>query len=173
MGQIFSLDPAVISTMASAIDDLILYLGKECKVVYPPKIIACVNCLVDPIGKKSKNIYLSGGPVPFPQGSICPVCDGAGGTLASETFDIVQVILHWQPREFGGVKLDNVRLAKGVIKIKGYLSDLPKFQRCSYMIPHINIDAFLHYRFRLSSEPVSNGNIVQARYFSALFDRIQ
>lgn len=172
MGKIFTLDATTIQIMADAIDDMIFYLGKDCKLVYPPKITPCVNCVQDPIGTKSKNIYLHGGPYPFPQGSICPLCDGEGGTRAEEISEIVRFIIHWNPKTYQNIRLDNVRLAAGVLKIKGYLSDFPKLRACSYMIPHIDIAAYQNYRFRLSSEPVSGGNIVQGRYFTALLDRV-
>ena len=36
----------------------------------------CVNCLYDPIGQKSSNRSQHGAPVPFPFGTICPLCKG-------------------------------------------------------------------------------------------------
>ena len=38
----------------------------------------CANCVFDPIGRKSANRFLDGGPIPFPFGGICPLCNGAG-----------------------------------------------------------------------------------------------
>ena len=39
---------------------------------------SCSNCTYDPIGKKSSNRYQDGGPVPFPFGGVCPVCNSVG-----------------------------------------------------------------------------------------------
>jgi hypothetical protein len=68
-------------------------------------------------------------------------------------------------------KLDNVRLNNGVISIKGHIADMPKISRMSYFVPHIEIADYANYRFRLSSEPISQGNIVQGKFFTALLDR--
>lgn len=173
MGQIFTLEQAVVDTTEKALNDLILYLGKDCKVVYPPKITPCSNCVRDTIGNKSKNIYLHGGPLPFPNNTICPVCGGSGSTSAEETSEIVHLIVTWNPKKYMNIKLDNIRLNDGVIQIKGKIADMPKIQRMSYLIPHIAIDAYGHYRFRLSGEPISPGNIVQGKFFTALLDRIK
>jgi hypothetical protein len=172
MGQIFTLQPSVIQTMEFALNDLILYLGKDCRVYYPPKITPCNNCVRDTIGNKSRNIYLHGGPMPFQMNTLCPVCGGAGSTTAEETFEVIHVIVHWNTKKYMNIKLDNVRLAQGVIKIKGHIVDLPKIQAMSYFVPHTDIDAYGHYKFRLAAEPVSQGNIVQGKFFTALMDRI-
>jgi len=172
MGQIFSLDPKVTQTMEFALNDLILYLGKDCKIFYPPKITLCTNCVRDTIGNKSKNIYLHGGPMPFPQNTICPMCGGTGSSKEDAVFEIIHVIVHWNTKKYMNVKLDNVRLAQGTIKIKGHIADLPKIQRMDYFVPHVDIDAYGHYKFRLAAEPISQGNIVQGKFFTALLDRI-
>lgn len=173
MGQIFDLESTgAVPIMRMAISDLILYLGKNCKVVYPPKMVQCNNCVRDPIGNKSKNIYLHGGPIAFPMGSICPVCEGAGATRAEEVSEIIRVIVHWNPKKYQNVKLDNTRLADGVVSIKGHIADLPKIKTMDYFIPHIEIDAYANFKFRLSSEPISKGNIVQGEFFTALLERV-
>lgn len=172
MGQIFTLEDDVVQIMEFALNDLVLYLGKNCKVVYPPKMTPCANCVFDPIGNKSKNVYLHGGPMPFPFGSICPLCEGVGGLAGEEVSEVIRVIVHWNPKKYMNVKLDNVRLNNGVISIKGHIADMPKISRMSYFIPHIEIDGYANYRFRLVSEPISQGNIVQGRFFTALLERV-
>jgi hypothetical protein len=173
MGVIFTLDPNIVATMNSAISDLLLYLGKDCRIAYAPKIIPCANCLRDPIGNKSKNIYLHGGPVPFPQGSICPICDGAGGTSAAEVTEILHLIVNWNPKVWNNTKVDNLRLSGDVLHIKGHIVDMPKIKRMDYLVPHIQIEAYSRMKFRLASDVISPGNIVQGQYFSCLLSRVQ
>lgn len=172
MGQVFTLEEDVIQIMEFAINDLILYLGKNCKIVYPPRMVSCENCEFDPIGNKSKNIYTHGGPISFPFGSICPVCEGAGRLAAEEVSEVVRVIVHWNPKKYMNTKVDNLRLKNGVISIKGHIIDMPKISMMEYFIPHIEIAGYGDYRFRLSSEPISQGNIVQGKFFTALLDRV-
>lgn len=170
MGQIFTLDAGTIQIMEYAINDIILYLGKQCKIVYPPKTVPCGNCLRDASGK-SRNIYLHGGPVPFPSNSICPLCGGSGSSKEEEVTEIVQVIINWNPKEWMNIKLDQTRLANGVLHVKGHIGDMPKFMRMSYMVPDIKIAAYADYRFQLKGEPWSGGNIVQGKFFECLLDR--
>lgn len=172
MGEIFTLDDDVVDIMRMAISDLILYLGKNCKVVYPPRMVRCDNCVYDPIGKKSKNVYSNGGPIAFPYGSICPVCGGAGMTAAEIHEEIIRVIVHWNPKKYLNTKLDNVRLANGVISIKGHIDDMPKIRKMDYFVPHIELEGYGDFKFRLSGEPVSQGNIVQGKFFTGLLDRV-
>lgn len=61
-------------------------LTVPCDIVYGgSKFELCENCTYDVIGKKSANVYQSGGPVPFRNGSTCPVCQGTGGGVKEVT----------------------------------------------------------------------------------------
>ena len=92
MGKLFTLSDDVKKIAQDAIDDLIDQLGKDCLLVYPPLPSACVNCVIDPIGNKSSNHWTSGGPMPFPNGSICPLCDGRGYHFSEITIPIKLLI---------------------------------------------------------------------------------
>ena len=78
----------ILTTFKDNIDAVIDTFGKTCRVYYPPKQISCVNCILDPIGNKSANRYLHGGPIPFRNGALCPVCNGVG-YRAEETFSAI------------------------------------------------------------------------------------
>lgn len=74
-------------------------LTVPCKVVYGgSKFEVCENCVYDPIGKKSANKYVAGGPMPFRNGSTCPVCQGTGGgvreTITTETIYLCVIFDH-------------------------------------------------------------------------------
>lgn len=56
-------------------------LGALCKLTYLNNITIqndCDNCLIDPIYKQSMGKYNGIGPRPFPEGSVCPICNGQG-----------------------------------------------------------------------------------------------
>jgi hypothetical protein len=59
----------------------------------------CENCSYDSIGQKSANRYVSGGPVPFPFGTICPMCDGRG-KRGVETSESINLMVIWNYKEF-------------------------------------------------------------------------
>lgn len=173
MGTIFTLTPDILGPVTQLFDDTLNELGRTCKIVYPPKLLGnCPNCIYDPIGNKSSNKWLDGGPIAFPNGSVCPVCGGTGGE-AIEQSDTIKLLIHWQPSTWGQTKIDNLRLSKGLIKASGFLTDLPKVLQAEYLIPDVNIEAYRHYRFRLSAEPISFNNVVRDRYFDSLWERIQ
>ena len=57
----------------------------------------CNNCVYDPIGRKSSNVYEAGGPVPFAFGGLCPMCHGQGKKPVVSTEDI-KVIIVYNPK---------------------------------------------------------------------------
>ena len=50
------------------------------------------NCIFDPVGKKSSNRWRTGGPLFFPNGAICGLCNSAGGAHATENSDTINLI---------------------------------------------------------------------------------
>ena len=71
------------SLFNNAIDAVVTQggLATPCKLSYNVSINAtndCDNCLIDPIYKKSMGKYNGTGIAPFPEGSICPICNGEG-----------------------------------------------------------------------------------------------
>lgn len=172
MGTIFTLTDDIKSTIASALDDLISELGKDCRLVYPPRMTSCVNCVWDPVGKKSSNYYLHGGPVPFSNTS-CPMCNGVG-KRAEEVSDVVKFLCAIEPKHFfKPVKHLDIQLPYSIIQTKGFLSDMPRVRRASHMVFQVAIEGLLNKRFRLLDDPVDVSNIIQNRYFVATWEQIK
>lgn len=172
MGKIFTLGADVKSIIQDAVDDVITELGKNCLLVYPPKMVLCSNCTSSPIGHKPSNVWKSGGPIQFGQGSLCPMCDG-DGRRAEEASETIKFLCEWDVKKFfrpiHGIDL---RIPRGVLQIKGFLTDLPKVVRCDHMILETAIDGILRAKYRLSGEPGDYSNIIQGRYFVAIWERI-
>lgn len=168
--RIFELDTATRNQFRDALDDMFELRMKSCRLIYPPKYVSCTNCTADPIGKKSSNRYRNGGPLPFPNGSVCPLCSGAGKKALSQEENI-NLAIDWTPSRF--VKtLDVVRLPDGAIQTKGYTRDIPKIKKCIEMIAQISLEPIIQYRFKLLGEPVDIFNIIQNRYFYCFWERI-
>jgi hypothetical protein len=171
MGKIFTLDADVKSIIQDAIDDLIGELGKDCRLVYPPKMTYCVNCASDPIGHKPSNRWKTGGPVHFPMGSLCPMCNGEG-RRAEEVTEVIKLLCEWDPKKFVfPVPSLDVRTPFSVVQVKGFLTDLPKVLRCDHMVLQIPIEGIIRKTYKLSGEPGDYSNIVQGRYFVAVWTR--
>lgn len=174
MANIFAITPEIRNLAKAAFSDLIDQLSKPVKLVYPPKMERCDNCVYNPVGKKSSNVYVTGGPIPFPLGSICPLCGGAG-MRATENSDIVNLLINEDVKTFDkSLKLDNTNIyyPAGTIQCKGYVRDLPKILKCDYMIKDMNLQPMMEYRYKRYGEPMVPGNIVQDYFFISLWQRI-
>lgn len=170
MGKIFTLTDDIKQIARDAIDDLIDELGKDCTLLYPPKTVHCANCVFDPIGKKSSGRYLTGGPVFFPVGSLCPLCNGAG-TRAEQVSEVVRFLCAWTPQDFYMPVPRGITVPEGRIQTKGYMTDFPKVMQCVEMIVENPLEPVLRARFKLVGEPVDRSNIIQGRYFVARWER--
>lgn len=171
MAKLFTLSADVKKIAQDAIDDLIDQLGKDCLLMYPPLPEACVNCELDPIGNKSSNHWTNGGPIPFPNGSICPLCNGSGYHF-KETSKSIKLLIGNSPSEWF-VKLPaGLQVPAGTIQTKGYVSDLPDVLQCRKMVVQVSLEPMIRYTYELYGEPIDQGNIVQNRYWVALWNRV-
>ncbi len=170
MAQLFTLTPDILQIGADAFDSLIHELGKTCRLFYPPRFIPCTNCVGDAIGNKSPVSNISGGPINFPFSPVCPLCSGKG-TLQTEVYEDVLLLLEWNPKQFDDMFKMELRVPGGALQAKGHIEIMPKVARANYMVADISLSAYANYRFVLKAEPVSTGNIIKGRYFTSLWER--
>ena len=119
------------------------------------KYEGCVNCLYDPIGQKSSNRFQNGGPVPFPFGGGCPVCNGAGKRPVETTEDVSLGVI-FDPREFLKISTP-VNTPDGYIQTIGKKSMTPKLQRAKEIVVATSVSSFFSHRYQRASEPVPVG----------------
>jgi hypothetical protein len=172
VGQIFSLDVDIKATVQAVLDDLLVDnasggFGKQCLLVYPPRLVACPNCLWDSVTNRSSNRPRSGAPIPFAPGGICPMCN-AKGRSEQEVSENIVFKCTWDPKAFT-YPLQNLDLTvpNSVVETKGYLTDLPKVMKASYIVVNLPMAPFVRQRFKLMGEPGDPSNIVQNRYMVA------
>lgn len=171
MGKLFTLTQSVKTIIATALDDLITELGKDCRLVYPPRWEPCANCVADTTARKSSNRWRNGGPMPFAAGTTCPLCDGQG-KLAQENFEVIKFLCAWEPKQFFyPIPNLDIRVPFSVIQVKGYLKDLPKVMRADHLVFQQGIEGLLRKRYKLSGEAGDRSNIIQGRYFVATMER--
>lgn len=170
MARIFELDAETLQIYSDALDDMFDLRAKNCRLIYKPKMENCSNCVADPIGKKSSNRYLHGGPIPFPNGSICPLCNGTSKKAIAQEENI-RLAIEWSPARF--VKpLPNLVIPDGSIQTKGYVSDIPKIKRSIEMVAQTPMEPYIRYKFKLLGEPVDIFNILQNKFFYCLWERV-
>ena len=72
----------------------------ECRLYYGiTKYEDCTNCIYDAVGRKSANKYQDGGAIPFPFGSICPMCNG-NGKRGVESYEDMSLMIIWDSKQF-------------------------------------------------------------------------
>ena len=173
MGNILNIDKATKKIIQDALDDIITELGKDCRLVYPSKAIACVNCQADPIGHKPSVRWKTGGPMPFSSGSICPLCNGVGKRF-EEVYEDIRFKLNWDFKKFLYPFSPNVdvRVPFSIVQVKGYITDMPKIIKADHLIIQLPLESMLKKKFKLIGSPGDASNIIQGRYFISTWEQI-
>lgn len=172
MGTIFTLTPAIKKVIQNALDDLITELGKPCRLYYPGKVVPCPNCVFDSTNQRGGLTFKNGGSVPFPNGTICPVCNGKDLKI-SQTSEVINMLCAWEPKNFWHpIPSLDIRVPFSLVQTKGYLIDLPKLVKCDYMIFDVDIEGYVSQKFKLVSMPGDRSNIIQGRYFVCTWEQV-
>ena len=162
----------------SAIDAL-LYddaLTRPCRLIYSgSKWEDCSNCTYDPIGRKSSGRYQSGGPNPFPAGSKCPHCAGAGKKQASSTEEINMMII-WDTKQW--LKLGHsVESRPSKIHTPGQLAQTlskietwPQLNRANEIVLDTDVERYKQLKYMRMGDPELCG-IGSSRYVLTMWDR--
>ena len=173
---LFNLSP-IIPIAADAIDTLILQLGKPCKLIYPPILKACPQGCPLPVGaKQATDVWRTGATSRPGNQSVCPLCGGSG-QVSTEASETITLLCNFNPKEWflsnkiGPSTNIDLRIPDGYCLTKGFLTDAPKVARATEAILATNVEAYFRYRYQLDSEPLDTSNIVQKRYFTALWKR--
>ena len=115
------------------------------------KYESCVNCLYDPIGRKSSNRFQNGGPVPFPFGGVCPLCNGAGRRPVISTED-TNLIVIFDYKQFLAMSTP-VNHPDGLIQTLGPKELTPNFTRAKEITVSTDIAGYSNHRFQRAEEP--------------------
>ena len=113
-------------------------LGNDCLLVYPPSDSECPNCYYDYEGRRSTNVYKTGGPAPFTNHTECPWCNGVGKLIQDVTEEI-RLRVYWGGMEVNAAmkQFNNLQIANvqdGLLFVIGYMNDLPRFERCNSIL---------------------------------------
>jgi hypothetical protein len=170
MSYLIEIDQDTLDMAEIGFTEMLEMLGKNCLLFYPSKWTQCINCIWDNIGQKSSNRYRSGGPAPFQIGN-CPMCSGVG-KLQNEEHATIKMTIDWRPKNFD-IFGPNIRLPSGGIVTRGYITDLPKVEKCDkMMIVNPGMQSYGHYSFKLAGEVVEPFQIIQNKFFAALWQRV-
>lgn len=143
-------------------------IGSNCKVVYPAVDSECYNCKIDPITGRSADIYKTGGPIPFPNFTICPVCQSQG-RLTSESTETIKLRVYWDSRHW--IQTESFVTGDGYGQIIGYMTDVVKLRRAKEILLYSDMRDVTEIRCRLAGEIVPYG-FRKNRYFLAFVKRL-
>lgn len=170
--SLINIDNTIIQTYQQGIDDLINQLGKNCRLVFPPRIIPCPNCILDPNTKMSTGYYKAGGPYFFDDGTICPMCNG-GGQQSIESTKTIKMLVEWNPKNvLSKLKDYNIQITSphSIALTKTFLIYVPDILQCQYAILDTGVEAMLSLKCYKISEPVLSGLQV-SRYATIIWER--
>ena len=115
----------------------------------------CSNCVFDPIGRKSANRFQDGGPIPFPYGGVCPMCNGGGRKGVTSTEDVNLAVI-FEPRQFLDISAP-VNTADGYIQTLAKKVMTPKLQRAKEIVVATAVSGFFKHRYERAGEPTPIG----------------
>lgn len=170
MGRIFTLSNTVRDIASQAIQDLVDQLGKDCVLVYPPTLVPCPDCATGPVSHPSTNGWVTGGPLPVSQGSICPLCDGSG-VKAEQHTETIKMLLAYAPKDFFKPFPAGIQVPDGTIQAKTYLKYATKLLQAREMIVQPSAEGIARWRYVLDGEPADVGNIVQGTFVVSQWKR--
>lgn len=165
------LDSSQIAAIKLKLDEMISTVGKVCKLYYHSVNIDCENCVNQTqIGKKSKNAWRHGGPLPFSvQG--CPICGGTG-KMAQESTENITMVINWDTKSIVKNIAPNVIFPFSIIQTRGYIYDLPKVLKCEDMEVQLPMGHMVAAKYKLINSPTDAFSVIQEKYFLATWERI-
>lgn len=159
----------LIDIYQSRIDALINQLGKSVILNFDPIRDPCINCEFDPIRKRSKGIYLSGGPRPFARGRKCPYCKGHG-FLETPSQKCIRCLIKWNPGDAANYGI-SVKDHKDIVRLKTYLTHFPDFVRARTAIANYSIMDTMKLTVKLIRGPMMVG-LRESRYCISFWELI-
>ena len=137
------------------VDDFInSNFGVDCILQYPPKELACINCIYDVKSKKSTNKYKTGGPISFTFG-VCPWCNGRGSKQDIAT-DTIKLRVYWERKSWLKIGIP-LNIPDGAVQAIGFLSDFPNIKKAQKIILNSTQSGYANWEYTLYGDPMPHG----------------
>ena len=137
------------------------------------KTVACGNCIYNPIGNKSSNRYKSGGPVPFPNGQTCPMCNGSGriGNIETEDVDLIVIMDYKKWLDFGNANANTSQTPAGNAQTISGVETYAQIKRARTALLSTNLSNYEKHKFQRAGEPNICG-IGDKQYVITMWERL-
>ena len=154
---------------AQAISELVTGTSIECELIFGQTLFAdCPNCIFDPVGNKSSNIYQAGGPTPFH--GICPTCNGVG-KFPDEQTETIDLALIYNYKDWLPLSIQ-INSPEGYVQTLSLLNTLDKLKQAKEIIVDTSLEASVRQRFERYGEPQPCG-FGQATIIVTMWSRIE
>lgn len=143
----FNLKP-LIPIYQNAIDSIITEMGKDVLLVFPPTITQAPS---DASFDKIRNTPSKKPDFKQEQPE------------STENTKIIKCLIRWNPKDKETYELRMNADNKTIIRLKMFMTDVPDFERCSYIIPNYDANGLFNTRFAIIKKPYPVG-LGQDRY---------
>lgn len=131
-------------------------LSTKCVIRYQnTKKTLCPNCKIDSFTKRSSSIPQPGGPVPFLEGQVCPVCMGDGFLFDKFEENVNLLVVynskHWL--NFGG----DIHTAEGTIQTIAKIGLITKLRNANVLVVDTSLDGISRNVYTRDSDPEPAG----------------
>lgn len=140
----------LVKLYQDSIDEFINNLGKNILVVYESTISSVSDSFNDPIRIDSVK-----------QPDFKKTTTSSAPTVV-ENSETIKALITYNPKDFESFNL-KLNDDANVIRLKTYITDIPKLKRCSYIIPNYDVEQLHQTKFSLLRAPIPRG-IQQDRY---------
>lgn len=132
------------------------------------KYIDCTNCIADPMGQNNFTVYIDGGPIPFPFGGICPMCNGQH-IKAVETSEPLSMMVIWDYKDF--INVGTIDNPNGYIQTLTFDEHTPKLKQANEITVANSVRGYTEHRYQRASEPEPCG-FGNTEFVACLWKRI-
>ncbi len=145
-----------VNTWKQAIQEVIRGSSVSCTLYFQSAPEICPNCIYAPALMKSANIYKTGGPYPFPNGSLCPFCQGVG-KVEREVTQSINLLVIYKPSEWIHVGDSNVVRVPGSVQTLSSISTYSILNRAKEILFNSDLTGISKARHERDGEPARIG----------------
>jgi hypothetical protein len=161
----FKIPEGVFESYQKAADEFILNsnIGVDCKLIYPPKRVACDNC--EGFRGNAAPAFRNGG---VGTGFSCHQCQNSGFKEVEQTENI-RLRAYWNQKDWKKVG-PQIQVPDAEVMIIGFLSQLNLLLKASKIKLATHLEGEYNWDFALASEPFPHG-FGKKRYFIGYLKR--
>jgi hypothetical protein len=119
--------------------------------------VYCGNCIIDSVSLVSSNKYKAGGPNPFPDGSVCPVCMGMGTTTNTNSSESIKLACIFDSKYWLNWSSKTINIPNGMVQTICRAELLPKIRNANDIIINTELAKYGNYVYERASDPEPAG----------------